>query len=35
MSIIGNIQTHLDDSKYVAGIFVDLKKSLVQLIMIY
>ena len=27
MSIIKNIQTHLDDSKYVSGIIVDLKKA--------
>ena len=27
MSIIENIQTQLDDSKYVAGVFVDLKKA--------
>ena len=27
MSIIENIQTHLDDNKYVAGVFVDLKKA--------
>ena len=26
MSIIENIQTQLDDNKYVAGFFVDLKK---------
>ena len=27
ISIIKNIQTHLDDSKYVAGVFVDLKNA--------
>ena len=27
MSIIENIQTHLDYKKYVAGVFVDLKKA--------
>ena len=27
MSIIENNQTHLDDSKYVAGVFLDLKKA--------
>ena len=27
MSIIENIQTHLDDSKYVPGSLVDLKKA--------
>ena len=26
MSIVDNIQTQLDDSKYLAGVFVDLKK---------
>ena len=28
MSTIENIQTHLDYSRYVAGVFVDLKKAL-------
>ena len=27
MSIIENIQTQLDDNKYIAGIFVNLKKA--------
>ena len=27
MSIIENIQTHLDNSKYVPGLFVDLRKA--------
>ena len=27
MSIIANIQTHLDNSKYLTGFFVDLKKA--------
>ena len=27
MSNIENIQTHLNDGKYVAGVFVDLKKA--------
>ena len=27
MSIIENVQTQLDDNKYVAGVFVDLKKA--------
>ena len=35
MSIIENTQTHLDYDKYVVGVFVDLKKVFIQLIMIY
>ena len=27
MSIVGNIQSQLDDGKYSAGVFVDLKKA--------
>ena len=27
MSIIDNVQTHLDDGKYFAGVFVDTKKA--------
>ena len=27
MSIIENVQTQLDDNKYVAGVFFDLKKA--------
>ena len=34
MSIIGNIHTHLDDSKYIA-VDVFIQKLLIQLIMIY
>ena len=35
MSIIDNIQTYSDDSKYVAKAFVDFKMLLIQLTMIY
>ena len=31
MSIVGNIQSQLDDGKYSAGVFVDLKKPLTLL----
>ena len=34
MSIIENIQTQLDDSKYVAAVFLDLKKLLILLTVI-
>ena len=35
LSIIENIQTQSDDNKYIAVVFVDLKKLLIQLTMIY
>ena len=34
LSIIENIQTHLDNREIVAGIYIDLKKAFIQLTMI-